>query len=75
MKTTSIKIVLSIVMAAVLLTTSGCWTSQGNQPGGSGRAGGSMGSSDRPNKADDGIASAQTGKRSTDGDLIPAGTP
>ena len=57
MKTTRNKIILNGLMAVALLATSGCWTQHGNQPNGSGQAGGSVRSSDRPIKTNGAFAS------------------
>lgn len=48
MKTTQNNIILNALMVVALLATSGCWTQNGNQPGGGGHVGGSVRSSDSP---------------------------
>ena len=67
MKMTRNNIIFNGLMAVVLLGTSGCWTGNGNQPGGGGNVGGSVRSSDRPIKtngafASDGINGRVSGK-------------
>ena len=59
MKMTTNKILLNVVMVAGLVATAGCWTSNGNQPGGDGEVGGSFGSNVKPMKSSGVIASAR----------------
>jgi len=63
MKMTTSNIILNGLMAGVLLATSGCWTQHGNQPGGGGSVGGSVRSSDRPDKIVGSFASDSTNDR------------
>jgi hypothetical protein len=63
MKMTKKHIILNGLMAAALLATSGCWTQNGNQPGGGGQVRGSFGLSDPPMKTSSAFASHSTNER------------